>query len=745
MSLWVHTTLFILPPMMKYYIAFLLVLIKVQLIFAVSAYPYYVHIQINGKTTLIKMCGDEHNKWAETSEGYSIVQDNNNIWWYAYADNDGLLKASSFEFLPDIEDSQSLTDFKQSIPLHLSPKNNINQINIKSIPKATGERKILVILMSYPDKKFSKTKKEFDDLFNKEGYFEDGAQGSVRDFYKSASYGKLLLTSDIYGPYETEKNMSYYGNNSISGSDTNPYELFLEAINNVAKEVDLKIYDGDGDGFIDNVHIIYAGYGEEAGAEASAIWAHESTFYTPYEIQNVKIDKYSCAPELRGNNGNGITRIGPHCHEIGHALGAMDYYDTDYKTGGSYEGTGSWDVMAHGSWNNQGITPADFNPYVKAYDFGWINPTPLPDGNIVIKPSNISPDGYYLLSSAGQNDFYLLENRNKDGWGKSLPGEGLLIYHIYSDLRNTGNKINAASPQKCYVVCASSSFSIPNDTPSSYGNINSSGCPFPGEMNKKSFNNGTTPSAFYWSGEECLINLNDIHLDTNGDIRLTNNSEGSDFQHRTPISLFREDFEGENKCTLIEQNGKWLIVENPQETSGFVDRPLAKEGRKSLQLSAKNSFFEDKYATIEFECNSKTSDDDEIILSGYYTSYGLTKKTANTLKVGYWTEDNEWVLHELKSSVNLTWNPFVFTIPPSTSMKFRIEGEASMGSILALDEIELTVMSATRICNKWKLNESNKHTIFIYSLNGQKRSALAPGINIIRMTDGSSKKLYITK
>ena len=108
--------------------------------------------------------------------------------------------------------------------------------------------------------------------------------------------------------------MAFYGRNDIQGNDSNPYALFMEAISNVANETDLSQYDMDEDGVIDNVHIIFAGYGEEAGAQANAIWSHEMTFGSYYEIQGMKIDKYSCAPELRGNSGGGISRIGCHCH-----------------------------------------------------------------------------------------------------------------------------------------------------------------------------------------------------------------------------------------------------------------------------------------------------------------------------------------------------------------------------------------------------------------------------------------------
>ena len=65
----------------------------------------------------------------------------------------------------------------------------------------------------------------------------------------------------------------------------------------------------------------------------------------------------------------------------------MDYYDTNYSEQGKFEGTGDWDIMASGSWNEDGIIPADFNPYVKMADFGWIEIPEMPEGNLSILPS----------------------------------------------------------------------------------------------------------------------------------------------------------------------------------------------------------------------------------------------------------------------------------------------------------------------------------------------------------------------
>jgi len=98
-------------------------------------------------------------------------------------------------------------------------------------------------------------------------------------------------------------------------------------------------------------------------------------------------------------------------------------------------------------------------------------------------------------------DMYVLENRQKVGFDASVPGTGLLIYHVHKDfISGNSRNINATYPQQVYPVCASGTVSIPNSSPNSYGAINSSGCPFPGTSGKTSFTDQTTPAAFYWSG-----------------------------------------------------------------------------------------------------------------------------------------------------------------------------------------------------------------------------------------------------
>ncbi|MCH5174821.1 MAG: M6 family metalloprotease domain-containing protein [Prevotellaceae bacterium] len=731
-------------------------------LWAIPAYPKIIPISIGDKIINIRLYGNENYKWAETDSGYTIIQNEKQQWCYAKLNSDSTLSATNYLLGRQLDDASDFKNFIESTPKHLArfiQKKDISSLHASQhINKktATGERRILIILMEYQDLKFSKNKDEFDRLFNEEGYNDDNAQGSVRDFYNSASYNQLALASDIYGPYTATHEMGYYGQNyNNTGYDVNVYALFEEAIQNVAKEIDLTPYDCDGDGFIDNVHIIFAGYGEEAGAASNAIWSHESTFFQPYEIQGLKINQYSCAPELRGNSGKGISRIGAHCHEIGHALGAMDYYDTDYQTGGEYRGTGEWDIMAEGSWNNEGITPADFNPYVKSVDFGWISPKPLPTGEVCIAPSYSTPNNYYILQSAENRDYYILENRTKDEWGAGLPGEGLLIYHIHSDIENAGNTINCSTPQKCYIVCASSNNKRPNNSPSSYGNINSAGCPFPGTSNNNDFGQNSTPMAFFWEGSSCGIELNNIHTLGDGSIELINNSIGADFEKKDMQQIFFEGFEEDIQVDINESSGViWQIGENAGNTLVNFNKPVAYAGTKFLQLSAMYSI-NDVSNSIEFSCNPINSIGGLHVMF-YVISMNLQFNNQNTIRLKYYDMNaKEWREKDFTSSKNSTWELFSINLPTSVMPNFIIEGTVSAGSVLAIDNITVEQeIIQNDVTNLNTIKGSDQSEIcYIYTtsgvmvaktnLNNIKSLHLPKGMYILRIDNGKSRIINV--
>lgn len=571
---------------------------------AVPAYPYKINVETyNGKTVEIYMRGDENHKYAVTTDGYTLLSDSDG-WWYAEATSEGNVVKSSFKLVPYDDEPLELRNFKKDCPRGLCTDSKAhgenNAVNVlrkaKSNEPIVGERHALVILMQYKDLAFKRTREDFMALFNTLDYHENDATGSVRDFYRFASQGQLDYISDVYGPYTSQHPMSYYGNNVTAGAnDAHALELCIEAVKSLPDNLDHTLYDNDGDGLVDNVHIIFAGYGEEAGGSSDAIWAHEY----PHRIAlhnevGYSLAGYSCSPELRGNRGSKISHIGVVCHELGHSLGAMDYYDTNYNTGGGFDGTGKWDIMASGSWNDEGRTPPNFNPYVRSTIFGWNKQVLLESNQQVVMPrmetDNAEQSIVYRLETGSSNDYFLLENRQQYLFDKELPGAGLMIYHVHPNIEKyrSTNSINSTHPQGLYPVCASGSDPARKD----YGNINSSGCPFPGTKDVKMFTPSTFPSALAWNGSAALVELSNITM-SNGNIIVTTGDD-VDIDRDDPDDkpemelLYKESFESgiDSGMTVVSVMGKnkWRTYKKGNLVVGSEIIPEATDGDRVLML-----------------------------------------------------------------------------------------------------------------------------------------------------------------
>ncbi len=666
----------------------------------VIAYPQIIsyHLDNGGDSVKLILKGDENCKWAITEDGYTLLPDTLG-WLYAKEDTDGYASVSSYRLCSQNKRSIALSDFLKNVPKGLPIRKNVfqkrlikrNTIASESLSVSkTGNRKVLVILMAFNDLTFQKSYQDINALFNQEKYNVDGAIGSVHDYYASTSYGQLNITCDILGPYTAKYNMNYYGGNALGGKDKNPQALFEEAIQQASKQINLADYDGDGDDYVDNIHIIFAGYGEEAGASSSTIWSHEATFSQPYTIDGIKIKGYSCAPELRRNSGTGLSRIGVHCHEIGHSLGAMDFYDTDYATGGEYIGTGQWDIMASGCWNDNGISPADFNPYVKAYDFGWVDIQTLSAGSNEILSTNENKNQIYRLDTQITGEYYLLENRTQTGFNVSIPGSGLLIYHIHKDISSPGNEINATYPQKCYIVCASATTAIPAATASSFGAVNSAGCPFPGTSINTTFNNSSIPAAFCWDGTTCQISLSNISRITDGIISLNNIIQNNN--DSVSGIVFKENFENINPTiNQIQGNVSWKAFNssNGQLYNDFT--PAPNEGKCYLYMKQTSLLFSQTKNTSRVELNNiSLESNSSYTLQFQYQNKGNANNPPS-LSILYRTPTMpDWQTLISYTDLTSTWiDKKVTLINPSEQYELTFEGNLYFGG-LYIDDVKVS-------------------------------------------------------
>ncbi len=505
----------------------ILLLSVMQMTWAVIAYPGLVDFrQPDGSVVRLKLKGDEYFHWAESEDGYTLLADDEGFMTLAIPDKQGDLRPSRYKAANILQRSpEFLNAMKQVKPgAEFSRKQleeplvtkmlaaSRNEVIVSDQP-VVGKRKFLVILMEFADVKFKTSAEGFYRLLNEERYNLDGNSGSVHDFYMENSFGQLDLHCDVAGVYRASQTMAFYGGNSHG----NPAALAIEALQAASRDYNLADYDSNGDGFIDGVHIIFAGYGEEAGGGEDCIWSHESTTTGTFCIvDGIRMNMYSCTPELRGGSGNNMSRIGVICHEIGHALGTMDYYDTNYGTGGNYPGTGQWDVMGSGNWNNDGGSPAHFNPYSKIYDFKW---SEVQDGNKpqMITLSEKTKGAFVRIDTHTDGEFFILEYRNKTSFDASIPGHGLMVWRSSEYMsRYQDNTINAFHRQQFYPLCANATARIPTNDPNSYGNLNSASTPFPGTLGKTSLTDETTPSMRNWNGDPTGLPVTEIVENVSG-------------------------------------------------------------------------------------------------------------------------------------------------------------------------------------------------------------------------------------
>lgn len=490
--------------------------------FATQAYPHLISFTQPNKSTLsIYIKGDEKINWIESEDGYSLLHDDDGYLVYAIQDKNGNMIPSTIIAHDKKYRTAGEDSILAKIPKYLRYTDDQirdllslweileDQKSQKSNITTTGEVKLLLILMQFTDKQFTRTTQEIRKLFNQANYTAGGLTGSVHDYYYSNSYGKLSLEFDIAGPYTTQNATAYYGNRG-----TNGYQAFArEAVNAAAADVDYSDYDNNGDGVMDGLHILFAGHGEEASGNAAHIWSHKSTLSNLVH-DGIAITTYSCSPELR-NTSTQLTHIGVICHELGHVFGAPDFYDIDYDgSGGQYPGTGEWDLMGSGNWNDNGKTPAHHNPYTKIFIYGWANVIDLDTAacSVVMEGSSTSENSFYRYYTTTPNEFFLLENRQLRNFDSRVPGRGLIIYHVHPSMSPNTDAVNIRHPQKFYPVCASVSTKVPTSSASTYGSINSSGCPFPGARNKTVFDDNSKPASVSWAGnntEKPITNIKD--------------------------------------------------------------------------------------------------------------------------------------------------------------------------------------------------------------------------------------------
>jgi M6 family metalloprotease-like protein len=307
----------------------------------------------------------------------------------------------------------------------------------------------MVILLSFKDVDFraDDPRAEYDSLLNVEGFNRRKGKGCLAEYFRDQSNGRCNLHFDVYGPIKVDTVACPYVN---PDKDTRNYgrAQFIAATEEVLKEnpdVDYKQYDWNGDGRIDQVIYIYAGYsGNQGEGSYGYIWPNTSSFSSVKTPGGLTISNYSASGELWINNSS--CGIGTIAHEFSHCFGLPDIYPTSSSAG--YSVVDEWDLMDGGNFTNFGWCPTNYTP-IEKYLLGWLDFVDLEEPTSVrgLKPSSEGGEVYRIKHSA--SEWLLLENRQQRGWDYGAPGRGLVIYHVFYDRSVwSGNTVNNNSDKR---------------------------------------------------------------------------------------------------------------------------------------------------------------------------------------------------------------------------------------------------------------------------------------------------------
>lgn len=511
--------------MKKYTLLLLLLLAAVAASAAPARRVSTKVMQSDGTELTVVLTGDEAMHFYTTLDGKPLIKEINGDFSYATYSNEG--KFVSTRCLAHDKGSRTIVEKAiieaidyEGMGIMIDDAANARAAKFRTAARKAGSQiapvgdvNIAVVLVQFQDVKFTYTKEDISNLLNTEGYKLDNpfaeSVGSARDYFLAQSDGKFrpnFLVTDIV---TLDYDMEYYGGNNSDGDDKKASYAVREGIKKADATFDFSVCDNNGDGEVEFVYCIYAGYSESYGASENTIWPHQWTLSAQagsITADRVKCDTYACSGELVYSEkyepeiGKVLAGIGLICHEFSHCLGLHDIYDTTYKSGNwcmDY-----WDVMDQGNYAAEGYVPVGYSAYQR--DFcGWRKLEVIDEkGDYSMLPLTQGGVAYKVVNDANPDEYYILENRKQESWDTYLFNSGMLVVHVdYQKSAWDNNTINTIKGHPRYTI-------IPADNDLAlYGEVSASefvaslkGDVWPGTSGNTELTNTSIPAAKVYKG-----------------------------------------------------------------------------------------------------------------------------------------------------------------------------------------------------------------------------------------------------
>ncbi len=389
-------------------------------------------------------------------------------------------------------------------------------------------------------------------------YFS-GQPGSIDHYYDEVSGSLLDLVGDVgdWSRISATDSVITDGRSGLfaaplggGGAGNFVYELVAGQVG-----VDWGAYDNDGpdgvpnsgddDGFVDVVAVLHPTEGGECRGAGSPyrIWSHRwsltaavgESFVTSAPRtggepgDRIRVDDYIIQPSV-SCAGAGLNEIGVFTHELAHAFGLPDLYDTcdDARVCPgdefSHDGVGVWDLMSMGTWGCDEASP-ESPCHLGAWSkeqLGWGDvvrlAADLDHGTLTLPPVQSTGTILRVDANDGSGEYFLLENRQGIGYDQRLRAEGLLVWHVDPDWVSSrwgANRVNANQHLGVWLRQADGR----DDLGRAGGARGDAGDPFPGETGNRVFHATSNPAATSFLGGPTGVTLTDID-EAADDVRL---------------------------------------------------------------------------------------------------------------------------------------------------------------------------------------------------------------------------------